>query len=722
MSAAAPPPSSPQADWILRIVQPDSREPAAGVPVTILGPEGTPSGYWVSDAHGSVAVPPGDAPPERLWVRVGLRNEEPIELARARLDQGEVVLEAPRTLVPMVVGGGGSSTAERAPVLAPSPQPPANSDPPGQVLYFVRLGVCAPAPPDPRRDQPSLFPPAPFYVPPPSPPAGRASGQLGGGSQRIDFFRMSAGEPAIALRYGVLLEIEQQWQSLGCLWGDLLYSVFLAPGDEARVALLDGRWRDPSGPLAEPADEWLPRERPLDVLARMITGAPAVPIQLGGGSVAGDGAGGHSLEPFPLPVRPRSGGGGGGGGDTLLSLAVVETVRDLCERVGRSSHALRHRPFHLTEVRGETPPPTATAVRTVRNAQRTQALAYHFFEPLERFRVRHRTGRVRPVVLVPFRLPELATRTVVRQFAHILRRALLDRTLLPELESLLRGGTDPAGGAPPVSELRLMVHPAPQDPPLDPRRLWCFLHADAVRYTVHFFPATPQIAHAGSAPPGAPPRATHWIGAIRLADFHQHPLRFPGQLSLENGSTTTWVFETLHLEGRVGDGWKRLATISDLVFPAQSRVQLTSLAALWAGSELDPRDGRLLAHIGANLVYYAAAIISAGDPRQRYLALSKLRDPLTGRSLTDLVENTVVGVVGSHIALPLRAVADAPPELQEAFALYTARPPRISEDVVVTVPVPGIWLSTQAASAAGAEPETAAEEPTAVSSRRVRRP
>ncbi|MGH7568306.1 MAG: hypothetical protein ACREL9_04920, partial [Gemmatimonadales bacterium] len=480
MPDAAPPSDSSPLSWVLRIVQPDTREPAAGVPVTILGPEGTPSGYWVSDADGSVAVAPGDAPPARLWVRVGLRNEEPVELARARLDQGEVVLEAPRTLVPMVAGSaGGGPAGDRTP--APHPAP-ATAEAPGQVLYFVRLGILTPAPLDPRRDQPSLFPPPPVH-----PPA-LHSGGTGSQGQRIDFFRMPAAAPAPTWRYGVLLEIEQQWHSLGCLWGDLLYSVFLAPGDEARVALLDGRWRDPAVPLAEPGDEWLPRERPLDVLAWMITagGAAALPAAPAG---AGDG-GGHSLEPFPLPVRPRGEGGGRGEtGDSLLSLAVAETVRELSERVGRTSQALRRRPFHLTEVRGETPPAAATAVRTVRNTQRTQALAYHFFEPLERFRVRHRAGRVRPVVLVPFRLPELATRTVVRQFAHIFRRALLDRTLVPELDSLLRGGTDPAGGAPPVSELRLVVHPAPQDPPLDLRRLWCFLHADAVRYTVHFFPA-----------------------------------------------------------------------------------------------------------------------------------------------------------------------------------------------------------------------------------------
>src|SRR5438309_11577490 len=54
---------------------------------------------------------------------------------------------------------------------------------------------------------------------------------------------------------------------------------------------------------------------------------------------------------------------------------------------------------------------------------------------------------------------------------------------------------------------------------------------------------------------------------------------------------------------------------------------------------------RLLDHIEANLLYYSTAIISAGDPAARHAALAKLLDP-SGRPLTDVVENTVLGRVG----------------------------------------------------------------------------
>src|SRR5207249_7658558 len=79
-----------------------------------------------------------------------------------------------------------------------------------------------------------------------------------------------------------------------------------------------------------------------------------------------------------------------------------------------------------------------------------------------------------------------------------------------------------------------------------------------------------------------------------------------------------------------------------------------------------PRS-RLLEHIEANLLYYSTAIISAGDPAARYVALSKLRDP-AGRPLTDVVENTVIGRVGNAIALPLRS-EEHTSELQSRFEL-----------------------------------------------------
>ncbi|MGH7613489.1 MAG: hypothetical protein ACREMW_05505 [Gemmatimonadales bacterium] len=90
--------------------------------------------------------------------------------------------------------------------------------------------------------------------------------------------------------------------------------------------------------------------------------------------------------------------------------------------------------------------------------------------------------------------------------------------------------------------------------------------------------------------------------------------------------------------------------------------------------------------------HYAAALIAAGDPTLRYLALAKVRDT-AGRTLADVMENRVVGIVGNYIACPLRSLDALPEELRGGFARTIAtRPP---DEIVVTVPVPGLWLSQQ---------------------------
>jgi len=70
----------------------------------------------------------------------------------------------------------------------------------------------------------------------------------------------------------------------------------------------------------------------------------------------------------------------------------------------------------------------------------------------------------------------------------------------------------------------------------------------------------------------------------------------------------------------------------------------------------------------------------------------------------------VIGRIGSSIALPLRPSAAVPVEWREALASYTTRPPRITEEMTVTIPHPGVWVTAQphepmqqagAASAAG---------------------
>jgi hypothetical protein len=244
-----------------------------------------------------------------------------------------------------------------------------------------------------------------------------------------------------------------------------------------------------------------------------------------------------SLEPFALH-------------EPDLGAAARETVELFEERAVRMSHALRRRPLGVVEAPADAP--ASGALRTVRNTTRDRLVTFHFFEPLERFRVAVRSPKIRPVIFVPFRLPNVATADVVRRFGYVIRRTLLERSLLPELERLLT--KDDAG--------------------------------------------------------------------------------------------------------------------------------------------TDPGTRRLLDHIAGNLLYYATAIIIAGDPGARYVALAKLRDP-AGRALTDVVENTVVGRVGRHIALPLRSEAWVPAEWQAAFAELAARPPRVSAEFSVTIPHPGVWVTAQ---------------------------
>src|SRR5256885_6271619 len=439
--------------WVFRIVHQDTGKPAPGVPVTVLDKGGNAAGHWVSDADGIVAVPRRDI--TKLRLRVGLRSEDPIELATATLGAEPTPLAAPSQLPPSTGGTGEWGTvrelhaAPPAPVAVASPStpPPARGpdpvDVPGHVLYFQRLAMFAE----------------------------RAPATAGAARDPVaDFFSL-ASDASGAMRFGALIEVEEYWQSLGVQWGELLYSATLTPGDEAKLAVLDGRWRR----------EAEGRERPLQILARMV-----------GTSMLGDLV--SALRPeLQLDALTLTEPG--------LETAAADTVQMVRDRTERMSNALRRRPLGAWDAPADAP--ATAAVRTVRNTTRDRLVTFHFFEPLERFKVMVRSPRARPVIFVPFRLPNVATPDVVRRFGYLFRRVLLDRGMLPDLERLLAG--DDAGVA------------------------------------------------------------------------------------------------------------------------AEAR-------------------GRLLEHIEANLLYYSTAIISAGDPAARHVALSKLREP-AGPPLPDAIEDTRPGPV-----------------------------------------------------------------------------
>jgi len=465
-----------QDSWTFRIVDQDTGAAVPGVPVTVLQEGGRGGGYWVSDPDGLVRIPKHDH--ARLRLRVGLRNEETIELDARSLPDDPIPLTAPRDLSHT---GAAAATAPAVAAPAPAAAPPSILPQPGHLVRFARIGVL---------------------------PQDREITGAPDGAQ----IATPAPDPT-TMRYGVVLELELIWQSLGPQAGDTLYSVSLGPGDEVKLAVSDGRWR--KKPLAH--------DRPLQIVAKMV-----------GARQLGDGVDAVPLEPCVA---------------SDLAGAAVDTVRLLAERTAKMSEALRRRPLGVSEVEGDKP--SGSSVRTLRNMRSEGVLTYHFVEPVERYRVIVRTPRLRAALLVPFRLPNIATREVVRRFGYALRRSLLDRSLASDIDQVLGTGEPPAGV-----------------------------------------------------------------------------------------------------------------------------------------------EQRLYAHIASHLPYYSATIIAAGDPAERFFALAKLRDP-RGRPLTDVIENIVVGRVGNYVAFPLRSDDFTTPEWRTSLTAAATGPARASQEITVTLPIPGVWLRSE---------------------------
>src|SRR6266516_2222613 len=352
-----------QDSWTFRIVDQDTGAAVPGVPVTVLEDGGRAGGYWVSNVDGLVRIPKHDQP--RLRLRVGLRNEEAIELDARSLPDDPIPLTAPRDIP---VAG------DAAPSAPPAAAPAASQPQAGHLMRFARIGVL------PQDRDVMAAPDAKHGAAPPPDPT--------------------------TVRYGVVLEIELIWQSLGAQAGDTLYSISLGPGEEVKLAVSDGRWR--KKPDA--------RERPLQIVAKMV-----------GARQLGDG-----MDAVPLDVCVVAN----------LPSVGADTVRLLAERTVRTCEALRRRAIGITELEGEKP--KGASVRTLRNMRSEGVLTYHFVEPIERHRVIVRTPRFRPALLVPFRLPNIATREVVRRFGHALRRNLLDRRLGPDVDQVLGSDAVPA--------------------------------------------------------------------------------------------------------------------------------------------------------------------------------------------------------------------------------------------------------------------------------------
>ena len=131
-----------QDSWTFRIVDQDTGAAVPGVPVSVLQEGGRGGGYWVSDGDGLVRIPKHDY--ARVRLRVGLRNEETIELDARSLPDDPIPLVAPRDL-PLV---GATTPAAPAPPTASSPAtqpPPATTSISASCVSVARKSAVVPS-------------------------------------------------------------------------------------------------------------------------------------------------------------------------------------------------------------------------------------------------------------------------------------------------------------------------------------------------------------------------------------------------------------------------------------------------------------------------------------------------------------------------------------------------------------------------------------------------
>jgi hypothetical protein len=67
-----------------------------------------------------------------------------------------------------------------------------------------------------------------------------------------------------------------------------------------------------------------------------------------------------------------------------------------------------------------------------------------------------------------------------------------------------------------------------------------------------------------------------------------------------------------------------------------------------------------------------------------------------------------VGRVGNYVAFPLRSITLAPPEWRALLGADAAYQARASQEVAVTLPIPGVWLRSELIPAQVASAESGA--------------
>ena len=491
------------------------------------------------------------------------------------------------------------------------------------------------------------------------------------------------------LRYGVLLEFRQEWWDVGQSLGNLLYSVPLAPCEQTKIAAIDWRRRDYAkrqSALDEShfQDTTISRDEIVNETVRLASSEKHIvgKTEGGGGAIA---------------LGPISGGYGQTYQDikeTIEPKTPTEASRSINDRIRQASNTLRNtRAFAVAEITQEEE--SVVSTRVLRNHNHCHTITFQYYEVLQHYLIRTRINQIRAAVFVPF-VPVDFTMEDVTNYGYILRRALLDTTLEPVLDRLLGIIQSPLPEAvvsPPfqdessVTELFVSLSNRSQE---TPKQLRLVINDDSfgLKYKLGDSRTTMVLE----------------LDVVSLPYITLSQIRKAGLHNLDNDAVT---LDDIVITAKVGLDSYEIFQEPSIELQSRQRFVKTVKRADQSDTQATDALARLIGHLNANRTYYTAALIGGGDAGLRYLTLAR-HGNYNGKTLADVVDNTVVGYVGNCVAFPLKSLADIPPNYLGDLNIDNAQnqlanPPGGAQERLITLPTPGIFAESQLGSCSACE-------------------
>ena len=516
--------------------------------------------------------------------------------------------------------------------------------------------------------------------------------------RRVDTDAVVASKSVSRLRYGWVVDYRNEWLPIGHSLGRILYSLPLAPGEKVQLAIVDWRRTDAASrsedtSLEESLDHSQSRDRTISEVVL---------------ATVRERQGGHSFMGGLASTVTGTLGYMNMGGSHALGFASTsshgsrtisaDTTQNLSDGFQQTSTAIRQ--LRSTVITQSSQAEAARAeTRTVANYNHCHALTMMYYEVLHFHRVATSVDRVRPVLLVDFQpspAPDLNDSGFVLSHRRSIEAALLDPRHVSGVQALAQ--VVAARRALADAQARRETIP-PEARDLVFRRLLVVLstgddgtdnnvsvtavtkNGQQVRLK-QIEPAegrgTPSEYYFGSAHDDfqantldayltQPDEALRW-GDLRgiilslspndaadpsdLADNYR--LRHLRIIGFTDAGDTRTVLDTPSDQlYRPGVSYPEISVPEAEPGSDQPAPQLTDFIspARLAAAEL------LMVHLAAYREYYSAAILEDLDRQARWRSLDATL--VEGVPVTDLIEDDIVGRVGTELAFPLTEPGDA---------------------------------------------------------------